>query len=339
MAETADLTFLIVVEANRLEPQALLLCQSIRTFAGRYADCPIVAVSPRPGLAVGQETRARLAELGVRCVVQPMNTTGSPYGTVNRLVVGAWAERSLQSRRLVVLDTDTLVLGEPSFDDADVGVRPVDMKGSASSGDDDPQDAYWQAMCGLAGISADQLPWLTTSIDRVPIRASYNGGFTIVRRDLGILAMAEAVFLASSRADLRPLAGRSLNVRASTGLVGEAASEWWGSGQAALSVAICARTADVKLYDDRYNIPLHLLETSGRGWFADPYSRPILAHYHHLCERPHHPQLRRALEAVNCPPEVLAWIWPRLELFDDGGSDGDRPPAAVRRDALGSAGA
>lgn len=339
MARKVDLTFLIVVEANRLEPQALLLCQSIRAFAGRYADSPIVAVSPRPELAVGQDTRARLEDLGVRCVAQPMNTTGSPYGTINRLVVGAWGERSLASEHLVVLDTDTLFLGEPSFEDADVGVRPVDMKGSASAGENDPQDAYWRAMCGFGGISADQLPWLTTSIDRIPIRASYNGGFTIVRRDLGILGMAEAVFLASSRADLRPLAGRSINVQASTGLVGQAASEWWGSGQAALAVAIWARTADVRIYDDRYNIPLHLLERSPHGWFADPASRPILAHYHHLCEAPHRPQLRRALEQVNCPPGVVDWLWPRLRLFDEIPESVEPPTDADRQAVLRPAGA
>ncbi|HEY5411555.1 MAG TPA: hypothetical protein VIJ94_12595 [Caulobacteraceae bacterium] len=313
----ADLTFLIVIEANRLEPQALLLCESIRAFAGRYCDSAIVAVSPRPDLAVGERTRARLEELAVRYVVEPLNLTGSPYGTVNRLVAGAWAERGLQSEFVLVLDTDTMILAEPSFERAAVGVRPVDKKGSASSGEGDPQDAYWRAMCGFAGISPDRLPTLTTSIDSIPIRASYNGGFTIVRRGCGILAKAEAVFMEAARADLRSLAGRNLNVHASTGLVGAEASEWWGSSQAALAVAIWSSTADVHVYDDRYNIPLHLLQDHGRSWFSDPLSEPILVHYHHLCERPYRDQLRDALGKVNCAPDVLNWIWVRLAYFDE----------------------
>lgn len=313
----ADLSFLVVIEANRLEPQVLLLCESIRAFAGRYSDSAIVAVSPRPDLAVGERTRARLAELSVRYVVEPLNLTGSPYGTVNRVVSGSWAERRLESEFVVVLDSDTMFLGEPCFDMAAVGVRPVDKKGSATSGEGDPQDVYWQAMCGLAGISPDHLPTLTTSIDRVPIRASYNGGFTIVRRGCGILAKAEAVFMDAVRADLRSLAGRNLNVHASTGLVGAEASEWWGSSQAALAVAIWSSTADVRVYDDRYNIPLHLMQDSARSWFSDPRSRPILVHYHHLCERPHRDQLRDALAKVNCAPDILDWIWARLAFFDE----------------------
>jgi hypothetical protein len=182
-----EIAYLICVEANRLEPQARLLCESIRTFGGRYRNAPIIAVSPRPNLALGPETRGRLDELGVTYVVEPLNNTGSPYGTINRIVAGAWAETVSSRPYLVVLDTDTVFVGEPSFPRADVGARPVDMKGSASSGVDDPLDAYWARMCTFGGIEPSQLPMLATTIDDVLIRASYNGGFTVVRRDLGIL--------------------------------------------------------------------------------------------------------------------------------------------------------
>jgi hypothetical protein len=39
---------------------------------------------------------------------------------------GAWAETSSPRPYLVLLDTDTIFVGEPSFARADVGVRPVD---------------------------------------------------------------------------------------------------------------------------------------------------------------------------------------------------------------------
>ena len=319
MIDAADLTFLIVIEANRLEPQALLLCESIRTFAGRYANCPIVAVSPRSELGIGDRTRRRLSELAVRYVAEPLNRTGSPYGSINRIVAGAWAERCLPAQFLVVLDTDMLMLSEPCFEVADAGVRPVDAKGSASSGADDPQDAYWRAICGLADVSPDDLPYVTTTIDRVKIRASYNGGFAVVRRACGILGKTEAVFFASSEAGLRPLEGRNLNIRASTGFVGAEASEWWGSSQAALSAAIWASTTDVRVYDDRYNIPLHLLKTRTHDWPLQAGAHPVLVHYHHLCEEAHRPELADALRDVNCSSGVLDWIQPRLAIFDEAG--------------------
>ncbi|HXU44549.1 MAG TPA: hypothetical protein VN783_03425, partial [Thermoanaerobaculia bacterium] len=99
-----EIAFLICVEANRLEPQARLLCESIRRFGGRYREAPILAVSPRPQLAVGSETRAHLADLGATYVVEALNETGSPYGAINRIVAGAWAERVCRQPYLVVLD-------------------------------------------------------------------------------------------------------------------------------------------------------------------------------------------------------------------------------------------
>lgn len=312
-----EIAFLICVEANRLEPQALLLCESIRRFGGRYARAPILAVSPRPALSLGAEGRARLELLGVSYCVEPLNETGSPYGTINRVAAGAWAEEVSPRPYLVVLDTDTLFVGPPDFVRADAGVRPVDVKGSASSGPGDPLDDYWERMCGLGGIGLERLPFLATTIGEVPIRASYNGGFTVVRRDLGILRATREVFFAAHAGDLRPLAGSGLNVLASTGPVGLEASEWWGSSQAALSVALWSRASDVRLYDPRYNIPLHILTDPERPWPMGEGFAPVLLHYHFLMERRFREDLRRVLPRVGCAPEVRSWIEERLPRFDE----------------------
>lgn len=314
----SEIAYLICVEANRLEPQARLLCESIRTFGGRYRDAPILAVSPRPHLALGPEARAHLEALDVTYVVEPLNETGRPYGTINRIVTGAWAETFSSSPYLVLLDTDTVFVGEPTFVRADVGVRPVDVKGAASSGRGDPLEAYWTRMCGFGGIDPSRLPMLSTTIDKVRIRASYNGGFTVVRRDLGILRRTRDIFFASLQEDLRPLAGRELNVFASTGPVGLEASEWWGSSQAALSVAIWSRTSDVHTFDPRYNIPLNNLTGPGRSWPMRPGFQPILLHYHHLAEPEYQAHLRQALTRIGCSSDVFGWIEERLHFFSEG---------------------
>ncbi len=314
--EESEIAFLICVEANRLEPQARLLCESLRTFGGRYRNAPILAVSPRPPLALGPEARARLDDLGVTSVVEPLNATGSPYGAINRIVAGAWAETFSSRPYLVILDTDTVLVGEPSFARADAGVRPVDVKGAASSGAGDPLDAYWARVCGLGGIGLSRLPRIATTIDRVRIRASYNSGFTVVRRGLGILRKTREIFFASREENLRPLAGKGLDVLASTGLVGLEAGEWWGSSQAALSVAIWSRTTDVYTYDERYNIPLHNLVGPERSWPLRPGIPPILLHYHYLAEAPYRERFRQVLTRIGCSPETLAWIGDRLCFFD-----------------------
>jgi hypothetical protein len=312
----SEIAFLICVEANRLEPQARLLCESIRTFGGRYRQAPILAVSPRPHLALKVEARARLADLGVTYVVEPLNETGSPYGPINRIVAGAWAETFSSRPYLVVLDTDTVFVAEPSFVRADAGVRPVDIKGATSSGAGDPLDAYWARMCRLGNIDLSRLPMLYTTIDKIRIRASYNAGFTVVRRDLGILQKTREIFFASLKENLRPQAGTTLEIRASTGSVGLETSEWWGASQAALSVAIASRTSDVHTFDERYNIPLNNLTGPDGSWPMSRGFKPILLHYHHLAEPEYRAQFLQVLTRIGCSSEARRWIEDRLAYFD-----------------------
>jgi hypothetical protein len=157
---------------------------------------------------------------------------------------------------------------------------------------------------------------LHATVGNERIRASYNGGFTVVRRSLGILRQTHDIFFRSMAEDMRPLAGRQTNVRASTGFVGIASSEWWGSSQSALSAAIWSKTEDVRVYGPDYNIPLHLLVDDDRSWPLEPDSEPVLVHYHYLGEPQHRNELSKVLKKVRCSPQVIAWIFARLQLFD-----------------------
>ncbi len=311
-----DVAYLICVEANRLEPQAFLLCESLRTFGGRYRDAPIFALSPRPELALDREARARLADLGVTYVVESLNRSGSSYGSINRIVAGAWAEAALDQPFLIVLDTDTVLVGAPSWPRADAAVRPVDVKGAASSGAADPLDDYWARMAAHAGIPLDRLPTLATTVDRVPVRASYNGGLTLVRRELGILRRSHEIFAASFAERLRPSPDSGLDVLASTGWVGLEAGEWWGSSQAALSLAIWSKTSLVRALDARYNVPLHSIADGACSWPTGAGVPPVLLHYHYLAEPQYQSRMRRALTLAGCSSEALRWIDRRLATFD-----------------------
>src|SRR6185295_298041 len=118
------LAFVLCIERNAIQEQALLLCESIRRFGGRWSGAPILAVAPRPGLGIDAETQQRLAALDVEYAEEPLNTTCTAYGSANRVFAAAWAEPRASTEWIAVLDSDTVFLDELALPgEADVGVR------------------------------------------------------------------------------------------------------------------------------------------------------------------------------------------------------------------------
>jgi glycosyltransferase involved in cell wall biosynthesis len=313
----ATASFVLCIENNAIREQALLLCQSIRRYAGRYSDSPIVAYSPRPGLRIDAPTRAALEDMNVRYIDEPINTRCQEYAPANRVFAGAHAEAHTDSDFLIVLDSDTVWLEEPQLPvDADVAVRPVDSKGSATRGTGDRFEDYWATLAKMCGTSLDRLPTLRSTIRNESIRASYNAGFTIVRRRLGILARCADVFAASVAAGIRPYLGAGIDIVASTGSVGLAGSEYWGSSQAALTLAIWATTDRVVHYPDWYNVPLHLVASEGEidpRWLVRP---PVHLHYHWMFGERHHDIAMELLDKLRVAPERRAWLLQRTPFLD-----------------------
>jgi thioesterase domain-containing protein/GT2 family glycosyltransferase len=85
----ATVSFVLCIENNSIRDQALLLCESIRRYAGRYRQSRILAFAPRPGLGVDGATRRALQDLGVEYVDELLNTTCQEYAPANRVFAGA----------------------------------------------------------------------------------------------------------------------------------------------------------------------------------------------------------------------------------------------------------
>ena len=324
----AAATFVLCIENNGMRDQALLLCRSIRRFAGRHRDAPILAYAPRPGLGVDRSTRAALDALGVVYVDEPLNTRYSEYGPANRVFAAAHAEAHASTEFLVVLDSDTVWLGEPELPiDADAAVRPVDMKGNATRGPGDPFEPYWTGLAAMCGMSIDRLPFVYTTIGNERVRASYNGGFAIVRRPLGILTRCAELFVQGARAGMKPYRGSGRDLVGSIGNVGEAASEYWGSDQTALALAIWNATDRVRHLPDHYNLPLHLVAAESE---IDPRWRarqPVHVHYHWMLAQRHRDVALELLAKLGVPEEQRAWLAARTPLHGDSLND-------VRPDAV-----
>jgi hypothetical protein len=308
-------TFALCIENNAIRDQALMLCESIRHFGGAYGGSRIIAFSPRAGLAVDGETRRVLADLDVEYVDEPLNTTCRDYPSANRIFAGAWAEARSRSDFIVVLDSDTVFLQEPEMPrDADVAARPVDTKGSATRGPGDAFEEYWAALAALCRISLDRLPYICSTIEGERIRASYNGGLIICRREKGIFARSAELFSRSLEAGLRPYRGSGIDIYASTGPVGRAGSEYWGSNQAALAIAIWANTDRVFQLPGTYNLPLHLVAEKGLidpQWTEQP---PVHVHYHYMFSPQRHEAAMAIMEQLGVPADRLRWLEARIPL-------------------------
>jgi hypothetical protein len=311
----ATATFVLCIENNPIREQALLLCESIRRFAGRHRRSPILAFAPRPGLGVDEGTRRVLARMDVEYVDEPLNTSCPEYGSANRVFAAAWAEARSASDFIVVLDSDTVFLDEPELPvDADVAVRVVDSKGSATRGPGDPFEDYWVELARMGNVAIERLPYTHTTIGAERIRASYNGGLIVARRGMGMLARWAELFSRSVSAGMRPYRDSGTNIFASMGHVGQAASEYWGSNQAALALTLWAATDRVLEYPDCYNVPLHLIAEAGGidpRWQARP---PVHLHYHWMFDRAHHEVGLETLGKLGTPVDRLEWLARRIPL-------------------------
>lgn len=284
-AETPDLGFVACIERGVLESQTLLLFESIRRYAGRYRACALYAVSPRAGHAVSDATRRKLDELGATHSDVTLNTECTEYGPANRIAAAAYVEEHCPHDTLVVLDSDTLFLREPSEfalpSDVDVAARPVDLKGMATEGPSDAFDRYWRDLCRCCGVDYDEHPWGETFIDRRRIKADYNSGLTVVRGRLGVMRRCADFFFRSVRDGLKPRTDAPPS-RTGAGWIDRAANNFWGSSQAALSLAIWTTTRRVRELPPTYNYPLHLHEHVNPALARQTFPQLVHVHYHWL---------------------------------------------------------
>ena len=129
-------------------------------------------------------------------------------------------------------------------------LAPADLKGMCTSGRYDAFDEYWCAACRCAGVDYEQIQIVRTTVDRVLVRASYNGGLFAARRASEILERTEDIFRNLTTSNLKLWGGPGFTVRSGSGMVSELGSALWGTSQAALSLAAVAGGHQVALLPD-----------------------------------------------------------------------------------------
>lgn len=182
---TTPVTFVSSVESGALEAQAVRLAASVRRWGGALATCPIIIVTSRRGAPLHAATRRALHELDVTYIHQHVREPYGWYKYMAKLNALRVAEQYASTETLVWLDTDTLLLNEaPGFrlpEGDEFGACAASSHGG-TTGPNDPNEAWWAAMCKAVGLSLDDLPWVTTLIDRKRVRLYFNSGVFAYRR-------------------------------------------------------------------------------------------------------------------------------------------------------------
>jgi hypothetical protein len=303
--------FCVLAEAGILEAQTLLLCRSIRRFAGAYSSSPIVVVSPRPDRRPSRTTVKELDALGAVYLELNVHSLCPSYGPSFGTYVAAHVARRPGPAVLVLLDSDTLFLDEPDFslDGVHVAARPVDVKGMCTAGHGDPFDEYWRNLCRLCGVNYDDLPHVMTTVDRQSVLASYNAGLIGVRRNAGIFEKAEEFFTRVLETNARPFRDSGLLIKSGIGMVDADGSAFWGSRQAALSLAITATKSVVQTLPSTYNVPLHSFDL-----LEEQTASPIHVHYHWLCSADSYTANPMFDGRMKLPVSVVGWLREQLPL-------------------------
>jgi len=293
---------LICVERGRLEGEALLLLESLRTWGGSLAEAPVYAFAPRPGHEPEPATAERLGELGTTLIAEPLVDRFANIPTFNKVSVSAWAERELDHETLVFTDTDSVFLNEPAeFEAGDwlAAVRPVDRRiaGSKGKGKHEP---FWRKMYAELGVR--ERPFTETTVGQMKIRAYWNSGLIAVRRSAGLFDAWE----------------RALNRLFDAEIV----QKRWPQFMDQLSWAGVAATVHdrVRILSDAYNYPVPHRQALA------PKARDLdLAAIVHLHYRLWF-QLPDALEQVNPPFDPAGdryrWLAERLPLAPSPAPDG-----------------
>ena len=263
---SASLAFIICTEPGRLEPQSLMLAESIRKFCGKFKDTPIYSFHPRTGTPINVKTQQAFEKLEVIHQQLPINQEFHEYYLANKPLTCAYAEQNIDAKILVFIDSDQCFFAEPTEfllpTNCNVRMRPEYGKGIGSTGDNDNYEWYWQKLYQVLGVKREV--FVDTPIANKKIRAYWNSGLVAVRKNAGIFTSWKENFEKVMR----------LNIATPRGI--------YFVEQSVLSVTLCALEESVSHFSNNYSYPLPLHNRLSKQWRLKQWDDLVSTHYFNL---------------------------------------------------------
>ena len=189
LSNNPSTTFVFGIESGYFEAQTLLAVKSLRRFGGRFADSPVLVITPRIGPSLTSRTLERFDELNVTHIKRDMKHPDSWYCYMNKALAVMLAEEYATTEQIIWMDSDILIVKEPELlwlePDCDFAICSTD-KNIGTGGPDDPNELYWLELCKHYGIDINQLPWIETEFMRERVRFRIHSGIYSFRRSLGL---------------------------------------------------------------------------------------------------------------------------------------------------------
>jgi len=176
----------VIFPSKYSEAQALLLADSIRSFAGTFSHAPIWCFTPEYGQQVSGAVRDKLLALDVSLPSFKISSEVLRFPFAGYVLAAALAESMAcgQTDFLAWLAADTVVLQEPKDfllqDGKDLGVRPVHHT-LVGSHYDEPLDPFWTLIYRYCRVPEDRIFPMTTVVDETRIRPYFNAGLLVTR--------------------------------------------------------------------------------------------------------------------------------------------------------------
>jgi hypothetical protein len=170
----------------------LILAESIRTFAGKYAGDPIWIYLPESLLDMGEGVLEKLSSLDVEIKRSHTPPEALAFYYAAKVFAAAKAEAAAEGKAefLVWMDEDTIVLREPADFNLERGMtfgyRPV-MHRLIGSLYSEPPDDFWSSLYDKLSVPESSIFPMVTPADQKTIRPYFNAGLLVVQPEREIL--------------------------------------------------------------------------------------------------------------------------------------------------------